>query len=171
MRNSFSGWDGLLVGSILLLLGAIGFYVFVPQLSQASVNQMVVATRRDTQLATKLYAEADDAQREIEARTFDLTPEELGSKVLAKLTQIGVKRHLEVSRFSVARPTNVAGLSEARFLVAFSGTFPEVTAALAELEDPSQNWVVTDVKLDTANGTDQVTGNLAISGFLRGEKG
>jgi len=169
--TTLRGWDALLAGSLLVIAVAIGFLFAVPLPSRAAVGPRNQKVFRQELLAKSLTKKADEAVKSMAEQTWSLPPEALETKILDRVTAIGAKHHLEVSRFTVSHPIPVAGLVAVRAVATLEGTFPDALDAIRALERPEEKLSVTDVKIDTSTNsgkdtlTESVTTVISLAGF------
>lgn len=169
-------WDLTLAVSLVVLALAIGFLA-VPTPRPVDPTVALKKSLQTSQAATtKAGALAAAGRARVVNRTWSLGPEAMGVQVLGAVTRAAERRHLEVSNFTVGRTIEAVGLRQIPFAVTLAGPFPDVLAAMAELEKPTSKLVVGGVKLTpnaTVSTTDEigtvgrVTATLALTAFLR----
>jgi hypothetical protein len=171
--NSIRGWDALLACSLIVIAGCIAFTFVVPMPSRSAIAPKKKKAVSDRLMAQKARKQADVTKSSIVSQTWDLSSEALEAKILTTLTELGARHHLEVSHFTVARPTRVGGLIASRSVVTFSGSFSDVVQAMREIERPDGKLVITDVKIDTGTrqGSDsdreEVSAIFSVASFIR----
>ena len=171
--DSIRGWDALLVGSLITIAGCVAFTYAVPMPSRSAIAPKKRKAVSDLLMAKKARDQAESTKANVIRQTWDLTTEALEAKILTTLTQMGARRHLEVSHFTVARPTHVGGLIASRSVVTFSGSFSDIVQVMRDIERPAEKLVITDVKIDTGThqGPDStqedVNAIISVASFIR----
>jgi hypothetical protein len=171
--NSIRGWDAVFACALFVIAGCVAFTLLVPLPNHSSVSQKNKKAFSDRLMAKKIQEQTDADTQKVVDQTWDLPAEALEAKILNRMTELGKKHQLEVSHFTVARPTQVGGLIAAQSVVSFTGGFTDLIIALREIEKPDGKLVVTDVKIDTGTrqssetGAEQVTAIISVASFLR----
>lgn len=169
---------------------ALGFAVVPPgrPINPAEGLRKGMRTARAATAKARVVA-ALEGNRETN-RTWGLGPEAIGVRVMDTVDRVAVARGVQVANFTVGRPIVSAGLRQMPFTVTLNGAFPQVAAAMAELERPEQKLAIGGVKivpgpaaapasspgeilpgLKDAPKPQRVTATVTLTAFLRGEGG
>ncbi len=183
-----SPWDLSLAVSAVVFAVALGFAVVPPAkaIDPAEGLRKGVRTAQDASLKARVVAGQEG--RRVADRTWSLQPEALGVQVRDAVDRAAETWRLEFSNFTVGRPVESAGLRQVPFVVTLNGAFPDVVAAMRDLEKPDRKLAVAGVKIvpgpaaaapppGTLPGLDdapppelgRVTATVAITAFLRPE--
>lgn len=140
-------WDLSLAVSAVVFAVALGFAVVRPAkaLDPADGLRKGVRDAEATTLKASLVGAREG--RRVDARTWSLPPEALGVRVMDAIGRVAEARHLELASFAVGRTIESAGLRQVPFTVTLAGAFPDLVAALQELERPAQRLVVNGVRV------------------------
>lgn len=139
-----------LVGLVVLFSGRQSASRAVP-----SNYGSVFNVQESTRAAQKTAEETTSA---VQRREWRESAETLGSSVLASLSTMAEKRHVEVASFRTEKVVEVAHLRETPFVAVVEGGYPDVAKLVEDLEDP---------KVRLALNTIEVTGSESESGQVR----
>ncbi len=160
--------SGLILAAIALLIGSLGFMLFVPRPSVAGLAKGKDKRRQnmtdEIDQAKKRSAESSAAAT---ARLSVGDPERLTAQTLARLTQEARARGLTLGAFRPQRVKPLPGMTELPFALQLSGPFPAVRAFATELDRPGSKLVLRSVQLAASSGESSVvTATLGISAFI-----
>ena len=125
-----------------MLVGALGFAVVPPP----PKIDPTVGPRKSLDETRKALAKASEDARHgrdrMVDRTWGLEAERLGVQVMGTVGRVAEGRHIEVSNFTTGRTIESAGLRQVPFAVTLAGAFPDVLAAMADLERPTSKLAI-----------------------------
>lgn len=161
-----SAWDAILVISLLSLLFSAWLIYSAPKPTAKKTNNTRTSWELLQKETVKLEASLTEAEDRIKDRTWDVTAEIFGSRVLDQLTHEADKNHLQLSGFRVGKPIVASILLEAPFTVIIKGSFMDVVKFLGGLEDPDSKIAVSQLRIVSDGAADHVTATLGLTGFL-----
>jgi hypothetical protein len=161
------GWNLLFAVSLLAILGTIWYGFLRPtQPGQASswkktLDDLTAQSRTANDAAAADLAVVDN-------RTWDQSLDNLGSTVLGNLTRLAEKHKLQLSNFRTERPSGLANLSEAPFVLVVDGAFPDVLTFVQSVESPGNKLAVSLLQLSASDAVPgNVTATMGLSGFRK----
>ena len=159
-------WDGLLGVSLaaIVAIAAIGL-LSRPQKSAPPTNnhgKLIAIQSATSDLEDKL----EEAQQTIAARTWKMSPEAIGSNVLADCNVLCEKHHLTITRFRVATPIAAPNLIEAPLTLVVEGAFLDVMALVKSLEGPDSKVAVSELRVNRSNNATTVSANMSLTAFI-----
>jgi len=165
-----SGWDILLALSLVTIAGS-AYYAFsgpkAPPDHMAADRKRLAETERSIQTTTAL---AKQTVETVKQRTWDVPPEALGAKMMAKLTALADSHHVQLANFLVGRSIKSPSLVQTPFVVTLQGTFQDVLHTVEAIEEPESRIAVNGLKLEPAKtlGTaaNMVSTTLDLTAFL-----
>lgn len=151
-----------------------GYFALTPPKPQANALGPSRQSLRDTQAATvQAAALATKAEGELHARTWDLRPDALGTRMMDDLTRLTGRRRVVLANFSSGRMVIGAGLRQLPFTVTLEGAFSDVLAAMDDLERPESRLALGNVAITPKEAAGEAPGRVAatlvLTAFLRGE--
>jgi hypothetical protein len=115
----------------------------------------------------KADASSAELVAEIQSKGWNLGPEELGSKVLERMTKLVETDHLQLSGFRTEKPTDVANMTAAPFVAVVEGPFSDVVHLLRKVEDPKSKLAVSLLQISTGEGSlGRVTATIGLLAYL-----
>jgi hypothetical protein len=159
------GWNSLLVISLLAILTALWFGVVSPVKTLEKSGAEQVALLNAT--VVRANQKRQDDLHHIQGQSWTGPVETVGSTVLSYVSDLCEKHHVQLTAFRTEKSVDVAKLTEAPFVVAVEGGFPDVLAFSKSLEDPSSKLAVNLLQVGASDsGPGRVTATLGLLGFL-----
>ncbi len=151
---------------------AAGWFAFNPP--KAATDPLRVERGRLEKVkkdAVRAKKDANEAEKELKRRTWDLKPEELGSRVMETFTRLSERRGIVVSTLSTGRTIVGAGLQQSGFTAVVEGPFDAVVGALHDLERPETKRALNSVAVapKEAEGSEpgRVSATIMLTAFVR----
>jgi Tfp pilus assembly protein PilO len=160
--------SGLILLSILILLGSLTVMLFVPKPTTAGIVAGRDRSRRTIEEEIERAKErAKEIQAAVQPRLWTGTPESITASVLAQLTKEAAGRKLQIGAFRPQRPQMLTGVTELPFSVQVSGPYPVVRAFMTALDASGSKITLRSVQIASSDAaTNAVTATLGISAFL-----
>lgn len=161
-----AGWDVLFAISIVGLLAAAYVVFFVPLPRKPARIDHGAAARSIADAAHAIEQRAARTRSTMAARTWAVSADELSSEVLALVNRLATANRLNVAGFRAGRVLSTADLWQVTFVTVLEGSFPDVLAVLAQLEDPTSKLAVSQLKISAKNQGELVSASIDLAGFL-----
>jgi hypothetical protein len=169
-RRAEVGWNLLLVLSLGGILVASWFAFVMPKPHPPGRNDDSVAAKGIEIESRGIAAKAVESQDRVKERTWNLTAEVFGSRMLDSLTRLAEQNHIRLASFNFGKPIAAANLQEAPFSATVDGGFLDVMAFVSALEEPDSKLALNQIRIASSGGDDKVSATLAMTGFLSREE-
>jgi len=169
--RSDAGWNALLAFSCIGILVASWFAFVRPKPHGDPMSHSMTSVQDILEATSEIEAHVATAQGHLMERTWDLSAEVFGSKILDALTRLAGKKHLQLAGFRMGKPFPAASLQEAPFIVIVEGAFTDVMAFVGDVEQPDSKVALSQLNCASGGSKDHVTATLSLTGFLyKGDK-
>jgi hypothetical protein len=169
-KTSKSVWDLVLVLALFAIVVAAWLAFLKPKPAPPSSANTRSSAKKIDGAAQDVEKEAAAAEALISAKTWDATPDTIGSKILDLLGGLASDKHVQLTDLRTERSISAPGLREAPYTVVLEGAFTDIVSVLNSLEDSDSKLAVSQVSV-TSNNSGRVTATFAITGFLKREGG
>lgn len=160
--------SAIILCSILILLGTLGFMIFVP--APGVAGQALKNENNKRKLENDIDSakqRTQEAKAAVAARVWSGTQDAVMASVMAKLSQRSAAGHVQISAFRPQKPVVVQNMSELPFTVQISGTYPTVLRFLNGLDTPENKMALRSIQIASADGaTSAVNATAGLSVYM-----
>lgn len=160
--------SGLIVLSLLILLGSLLYMVLVPKPTTAGLATGRERSRKQLEEEiVKAKTRELEARKAFAPRLWAGNTETVTASVLADLTNKANKSKLQVGAFRPQKLQPLEGLTELPFSIQVAGPFPAVRAFVATLDVPNSRLALRSMQIASSDaGSSAVTATLGISAYM-----
>lgn len=158
----------MLTALAVVALAAALVLMFWPKTGLATLaeakKKSIAKFQADTRMAN---AEEADFKTANAARTWNVSLQDVGPAVLSSVTRLAKTRFLKLSTFRPQKTVELDGVTQAPYLLAVEGAYPELIAFVKDLENPKTKLAVTMLQLTSSDASsDRVTATIALAAFI-----
>jgi Tfp pilus assembly protein PilO len=159
-------WNVALLVSGLVLLAGIAAY-FWPKPSAPATQAKMIRQIEESNKKTALQIDgAARLQGENAVMLWAGDAQSIAAKALANVSQIVKAKGLKLIAFRPQKSVEVGKLEELPFLITVEGPYPNVAAALKDLENPALKLAVGTVQIASNDGSsDRVNASFTVLAF------
>lgn len=160
--------SGLIVVSLLILLGSLLYMLIVPKPTTAGLVTGRERSRKQLEdEIVKAKTRDLEARKAFAPRLWAGNTETITASVLAELTTKANKGKLQMGAFRPQKQQMLEGLTELPFSLQVAGPFPAVRAFIATLDVPNSRLALRSVQFASSDAaTSAVTATLGISAYM-----
>lgn len=163
--NPKSSWNLLLAAACVVAVAAyVGGFVLAPAPSaKPHLKLRIDPKKTDAEIATNL--------KQADVACWDGEPNEIGGKMLGKLTTIANTGHVQLSGFRTDKVSFSHGLRVVPALATVEGSLPDVTKFLEAVEKPDSKIAVDMLQIGASEGgPGKVTATVSMLAFAKEAK-
>jgi Tfp pilus assembly protein PilO len=155
--------------AILILTGALGVLLFVPNPTEAGI------TRGRPRMIANLQREVADLKKESAAITMQIEPllwdasvAQIAPQALASINRLAASHKVQILAFRPQKPIETTGLTLMPFSLTVDGSYPNVMQVVKDLDKSNLKLAVGLVQVGASDGaTDHVTGTINIVAYMK----
>lgn len=169
LGNNVKTWN-LACGACLLAIVAIAAYdFFTPKPNLAKARKAAGETQRSLTLKVESNRKAlADNEMRLASFTWKIPPDEVGSALLAKITDLAKKHNVKVGNFRPSRPNALDKLMVLGFDLSLNGSATDTSDFLKEFELPENLVSIQSYQLTNADGaSDAVNATVKIIAIVQ----
>jgi hypothetical protein len=161
------GPSALILLSILVLLGALIYMVFVPPPTTKGLVKRFESSRlKLVEETDALETRGEQARLANQSRLWESEPQKVTASVLAQLTHEAALQKLKLAAFRPQRTQRLESLTEVPFTVQVSGPYSAVRQFTAMIDAANSKLALRSFQLASSDGaSDAVTATLGVSAY------
>jgi hypothetical protein len=156
----------VILGSLAVFFLAGGSMVLLPKPAGPNPKAQRVAVNRIRAITSSMKKQIDSERKDLSAKTWEGTPEQVGPVVLKQVNSYLESRHLKLVGFHAEKAMEMPNITLIPFVMSVDGAFTNVMAFMKSIEKPETKLVVNLFQVSNSNQSDdKVTASIGLTAY------
>ena len=156
----------VILGSLAVFFLAGGSMVLLPKPAGPNPKAQRVAVKRIRAITSSMKKQIDSERKDLSAKTWEGTPEQVGPVVLKQVNSYLESRHLKLVGFHAEKAMEMPNITLIPFVMSVDGAFTNVMAFMKSIEKPETKLVVNLFQVSNSNQSDdKVTASIGLTAY------